>query len=116
MKIRLITNHIYTSQIYLNNHDTQSLLMDSPFGNCQILSINNFKGVLECLNEYKGNKRKFINEFKEMLAARKNILQIDVNIEYESSVRRYFRKDIIRSMKYTSTNNSKMIQFLIRTT
>lgn len=85
----------------------------SPTGNCQVYSISYFNNIISLFNS--------LEDRVDMLSiaqrsSGKMLVTLDVNEKFAPNVEEiYGTENIVFKNPYTSTNNSKMIMYLINT-
>lgn len=79
------------------------------FSNCQNYTIGNFVSILSSIEQ---ENWKFIMSFFRNKSGGKRLMVIDINNQYIPTIEKYF-DNIVAKTPYTSTNNSKMVMFII---
>lgn len=93
--------------------ETDAILNDEPFGNCQTYSI----AYLCCLLRYLSSKNERIKVLKEIdQKAKKNQLICDISREFESDLEECFpREDLIFKNQYVNNTKNLMTIYMYNT-
>lgn len=95
--------------------ETEAILNNNPFGNCQVYSVAHMGDILDPWNNYsKEDKLQYLKEINKK--AKKPQLICDIYERLSTELEKLFtEEDIVFKQPYKSTNGSKMVMYLIKT-